>query len=502
MTVDMRFASLLRSIVIVSLALTSNSSGELPKPICPVVYAGSMGGYELYWFYPDMHNEALGNPTDEPAHCSCPSMQDRRYSVLTRFKVNPPVLIAGVSTFIYGHDIFPNLPGDQFTPILISVKRRTPPNCFNDLWVAPISLDSGAPAGGSIVTQNVEVCLTNGYEVWAGLEWLPEFPTAPLIGINTDSHVLEQYLCRMVDSNFLLIESQEEYIIGLDVLRWTDHESKRNMSDVSGYIYFEIHYATDTNHFFSSSVRLDSLGSDSLCSRFEISDDGFICIVASDGTLSAASEYIFLERDRLPQVSISPSIMRGTFDSGNSNSYAFQMKNNGVESFYAKFGYDSSFVSLPADSVFVTPGGHIDLNLQLNGEQLSDSIVNTVVTIETSDAGYPLLYHAVFRKAEPTFIQEDSPSLPDDFNVSQPYPNPFNCSVSFDIDGNSGRQVQLEVFDILGRRVHSEALFAKSVSITHWSGIDMSGGEFSSGVYFFMFSADDRVIIRLGILLK
>lgn len=94
--------------------------------------------------------------------------------------------------------------------------------------------------------------------------------------------------------------------------------------------------------------------------------------------------------------------------------------------------------------------------------------------------------------------------LPRKFALHQNAPNPFNptTAISFDIPRKA--DVQLEVYDLLGRKVNeliNEELGAGSYRII-WNGVDEAGREVPSGVYFYRIKAGDNTAKRRMLLIK
>ncbi|UCD93404.1 MAG: hypothetical protein JSU69_06420, partial [Candidatus Zixiibacteriota bacterium] len=167
--------------LLLTFASPIRASNNNSRPVCPTVYAGSDGAFELFWFCPNFHRQHLGNIDESADTEGCVGMGAEKYGVLTRFGVNPPVVVDSVKIFISDSDPFPNLPGDQYSPIMLSLKRRKPGNSFSDIWVRGVALDSSTSSGGSIVSAPARMSLSRDFELWAGCEWLKSHPTAPQV---------------------------------------------------------------------------------------------------------------------------------------------------------------------------------------------------------------------------------------------------------------------------------------------------------------------------------
>ncbi|MDP8205470.1 MAG: T9SS type A sorting domain-containing protein [Candidatus Electryonea clarkiae] len=88
--------------------------------------------------------------------------------------------------------------------------------------------------------------------------------------------------------------------------------------------------------------------------------------------------------------------------------------------------------------------------------------------------------------------------IPKEFIVSNPYPNPFNSEIKFDMYLPTRAFVKIEIFDILGRKVESinESEMLAGQHIVSWN-----AKNYSSGIYFIKTSTDIGVRIRKTILL-
>ncbi|MCK5126446.1 MAG: T9SS type A sorting domain-containing protein [candidate division Zixibacteria bacterium] len=100
------------------------------------------------------------------------------------------------------------------------------------------------------------------------------------------------------------------------------------------------------------------------------------------------------------------------------------------------------------------------------------------------------------------------PPLPDNFELYQNRPNPFNpvTTIDFYINGsvNGAEDVKLEVFNILGQTVKTlvdESLFAGPYSVD-WDGTDETGIKSASGVYFYRLKVGDSDKTKKMVLLK
>lgn len=96
------------------------------------------------------------------------------------------------------------------------------------------------------------------------------------------------------------------------------------------------------------------------------------------------------------------------------------------------------------------------------------------------------------------------PAAPTVFSLSQNYPNPFNPETIIGYSIGSGTQrVELKVYDVMGRIVTTLVNGYKSAGkyTVKFNGSD-GGGSLASGIYFYILSAGDYLLVKKMILLK
>jgi len=108
------------------------------------------------------------------------------------------------------------------------------------------------------------------------------------------------------------------------------------------------------------------------------------------------------------------------------------------------------------------------------------------------------------RSAQPVFFKINNSILPRNFILHQNYPNPFNPTtiISFGLPKSS--EVNLEIYNILGRRVMTlvnGTLEAGNHTIK-WNGTDSKGSSVATGVYFYRLTAGDFIKSKKMLLLK
>lgn len=106
-----------------------------------------------------------------------------------------------------------------------------------------------------------------------------------------------------------------------------------------------------------------------------------------------------------------------------------------------------------------------------------------------NEANRPLLrvYYSVSTSTEEA-------SLPEAFQLVDAYPNPFRDAATITLDVQRPAHVRIEVFDVLGRRVHrlAEEALPAGVHRYTWRGNDERGRVLPNGLYLIRLSTEGR----------
>lgn len=96
------------------------------------------------------------------------------------------------------------------------------------------------------------------------------------------------------------------------------------------------------------------------------------------------------------------------------------------------------------------------------------------------------------------------PPLPQNVEMFQAYPNPFNSSTMIKIYLPKSSRAKIEIFDIRGRLVTKlvDSVLGTGEHGFRWNGSNAAGGHVSSGSYFYRLSAGDDVITKRMMLVR
>ena len=76
--------------------------------------------------------------------------------------------------------------------------------------------------------------------------------------------------------------------------------------------------------------------------------------------------------------------------------------------------------------------------------------------------------------------------MPEEFSISKAYPNPFNPTVNIDFSIPEESDINIQIFDLLGRNVfnHEQNFNTAGNYRFQWHGVNDLGTPIASGVYF------------------
>jgi len=160
-------------------------------------------------------------------------------------------------------------------------------------------------------------------------------------------------------------------------------------------------------------------------------------------------------------------------------------------------------------------GGTVVLSLdnQLIGRYITDQngevdIVypfdpETEYSIVINETGL-IITEAKFLGGVATSIEEETDGLPETFSLYQNYPNPFNPTTTISFDLPSKSSVALSIFNITGRKVATivERELLAGQHKFEWNGLDYTGHETASGIYFYKLESENFRAVKKMILLR
>ena len=150
--------------------------------------------------------------------------------------------------------------------------------------------------------------------------------------------------------------------------------------------------------------------------------------------------------------------------------------------------------------VFSAVGLHHALDLTLNNIRVEDGILDVYFSAQVYGGGYeaagPFINGTKLIK---TSSLSANIAIPTKYNLIQPYPNPFNPSLSIPIDLKQRSNVSITIFDINGRFV--EEVISQSMNMGQYQ-FSWNASQSPSGLYIIQTKINQKVYKSKAVLLK
>ena len=107
-------------------------------------------------------------------------------------------------------------------------------------------------------------------------------------------------------------------------------------------------------------------------------------------------------------------------------------------------------------------------------------------------------------KIRSTDVSHPIVSAPRQHKLAQNYPNPFNARTTIEYELINNAMVELSIFNLRGEKV-TELIRSVESAGNHsvsWDGIDETGRPASSGLYYYLLKADDKIFVKRMTLIK
>jgi len=165
-----------------------------------------------------------------------------------------------------------------------------------------------------------------------------------------------------------------------------------------------------------------------------------------------------------------------------------------TETYHLQLALDNSFEgeTIVADTSMIE-GTEFAMEQEL--ESITQYFWRVRATNEQADSDWSSIWSFTTEMA--TSLSEDE--LPVEFTLSQNYPNPFNPVTIIEFGLPEATNVQLEVFDMVGRRV---TVLENGMRAAGWHELSFDASSLSSGMYIYRIQAGEFVQTRKMMLVK
>jgi hypothetical protein len=167
---------------------------------------------------------------------------------------------------------------------------------------------------------------------------------------------------------------------------------------------------------------------------------------------------------------------------------------------YYFLGYD--FNGIQAGS-----GPILEFYVQFDDNLNNSSIIMSMASYATGDlVTNPLttVFHGFGQFTEYFVALDEEVSIPGEFALHPNFPNPFNPTTMIAYDLPDASDVQLDIYDLMGRNINTVVNQNQSVGrhFVIWNANDYLGNQVSAGVYLYRLQAGNKIFTRKMVLMK
>jgi hypothetical protein len=210
-----------------------------------------------------------------------------------------------------------------------------------------------------------------------------------------------------------------------------------------------------------------------------------ITIVVRDQHFNVDSQMYYLTIKERKILTMSNGVISlGNIKSGVAKDTSVVLHNLGIDTISITSIHSSSSASLTIPTTVILPNRSINAALRFSSQRTGEVQEKIIIDSDADNSPDTIVVTAT------VYIPSDTGALdtaPHEFALYQNFPNPFNPSTTITYSLLYSSMVQLEVYDLLGKRIHTLINRQHKAQGTHyvvWSGTTDDGNIASSGVYF------------------
>ena len=474
---------------------------------------------EICWFVRGVNESVLLCDDNEPDQLFYITTEAMGHKTAVSFSVpETPVVVENIQVLICNADMFPELPGNSYSPFKLNISAN------NGGYPGAVLVDNQTIAAGDQWSYNgqwvplqADFLLHHDSIFWGVFSWLPETPAAPIlavdydvgsyhtvIGYDSDGMVWEYYQTGnvMMRSEILRNDKEGIFSIAEDV---TVPDSFRIYFSGQQVVYpAEIYYDTTVIGKLHSRVVLPGPENYFCVTSFENNQESPASrIVNIHGSSASTADLDFHPNyyDLILPCQRDTSVYL-VIENDEDEAINFRIADIDIEEI--SLGGTVGLGVIPSEGV-IPAGQEISVRIDLSTADVIPDLYQIELTFEIWDInkGYRDKYIPIdLQVSEFTSTENYDDNKPEAFSLGQNYPNPFNSRTVIPYNAGTDDEITFEIFDLLGRRVYHQKNVEPNFNYFIWEGKDNHGNDLPSGLYFYQISNSTLRKARKMIYLK
>jgi subtilisin family serine protease len=156
-------------------------------------------------------------------------------------------------------------------------------------------------------------------------------------------------------------------------------------------------------------------------------------------------------------------------------------------------------------SGLIMPNSSADIDVIFDATELEvDTYTGYLEILSNDPHQQTLIVPCTLTVTPQTSVDDDTEAIPREFGLDQNYPNPFNPSTRIGFALPEQSEVNLVIYDLLGRQVRNlySGELQAGYQLVAWDGTNDEGDSMPSGVYFYRLQAGDLQQSRKMLMIK
>ena len=473
--------------------------GQASPPIFGGFATGPNSGQYLFWFHPDLYAYEQGVPETGGELNLAPGEVTGVYIAAQRADFPFMTYLTDFSVRIYPDDMYPGLPGDQFSNFVYAVFRHgddslplTPP-----LRSGQNSLCGGIPCAEHWATNSIGLLNVAGEDLWLGFQWSETTPSAP------------QIRCRILSGagTFNRFGSWTGNIYSWNILEYAPQFRMRLLgimpSDLSTRFGQRQPAVTSTppDSFLIDCYASDSApahyfcGADTLIFRLPGMFDSVSIASIYDNSSEASSLVVAFDEEKILPVA---AIIDFAGNAAARDTFHLLLTNDRVDPIDLVLGCDTMMIRGNGCKVSIDGLQTVTVSFAIAVPD-GDSVSSVIIIQDDAGRYYPLLIPVVYPPDQQTPVEETEPTAVRPQHGFDIFPNPSLGTIMFRLY-NCAAGARFEIFNIAGQKV-AELTTATGVTAI-WDGRDRQGRPVPPGIYFARMRVKEATTCRKIVLLR